>query len=157
MLEKLNSIVADFSKDVELTSELKAARRERILDLEKAFMETEGTYNMEEFNVNKIEHHFATGVYGRQLFIPAGNVIVSKIHKGKTLNIIAKGLISVISEKGFHTYAAPYVFVSDPFTKRVVVSHEDTLWVTAHGTHKTDLDEIEDEIIAKSFELEGAL
>lgn len=146
-----DKMIADFSADAELTLELKRDRRRRICELEEAMTSIEGSYDMEEYNPGKIKHHFGTGVYGRELFIPAGQVIVSKIHRGKTMNIITEGVISVISEQGFHTYEAPYVFVSDPYTKRVVISHEDTVWVTAHGTNKTDLKEIEEEIIAKDF------
>jgi hypothetical protein len=147
----LTQIVTDFSADVELTPEVREARRARICALETALVSIPESYGMSEFNEGKITHHFATGVYGRELFIPKGNVIVSKIHRGKTFNIIAKGVISVISEQGYHTYEGPYTFVSEPFTKRVVIAHEDTLWITAHGTHQTDLDKVEEEIIAKDF------
>lgn len=147
----LNKVIADFSADLDPSPELKNKRRQVILDLEAAMTPMEGAYSMEEFNQGRVTHHFATGVYGRELFIPAGQVIVSKIHRGKTFNIITKGVISVISEMGYHTYEAPHTFVSDPYTKRVVISHEDVIWVTAHGTDKTDLDEIENEIIAKDF------
>lgn len=149
--ELLAQAIVDFSADAELTPELKKDRRQRICQLEESMTPLSESYDMEEFNEGKIKHHYATGVYGRELFIPAGEVIVSKIHRGKTFNIITKGVISVISETGYHTYHAPHVFVSNPFTKRVVISHEDTIWVTAHGTDKQDLDEIEEEIIANDF------
>jgi len=147
----ITSIISDFSSDLCPTPELKAERRQVICELEARMGTLEGNYDMEEFNEGKIKHHYATGVYGRELFIPEGQVIVSKIHKGKTFNIITEGMVSVISEMGFHTYTAPYVFVSDPFTKRVVISHMDTVWVTAHGSDKTDLKDIEEEIIARDF------
>ncbi len=147
----LQSIITDFSKDLEPTPELKAERRVVISELERRMTTLEGKYDMQEFNEGKIKHHYATGVYGRELFIPEGQVIVSKIHRGKTFNIITEGMVSVISEMGYHTYSAPYVFVSDPFTKRVVISHMDSIWVTAHGSDKTDLQDIEEEIIAKDF------
>lgn len=149
--EMVAEMIVDFSKELDPTPELKTKRRARIVQLETAMTQFEDSYNMEEFNPGRVTHHHATGVYGRELFIPANQVIVSKIHRGKTLNIIAKGVISVISEMGYHTYTAPYTFVSDPYTKRVVISHEDTLWITAHGTDKENLEDIEEEIIAKDF------
>lgn len=150
--EKLQDIKTNFSSDMTITPELIASRRERILELEKAILSVPGAYQMREFNEGKIEHHFGTGVYGRELFIPKGNVIVSKIHRGKTFNVIAKGCIAVICpHKGYNIYEGPFCFVSEPFTKRVVIAIEDTLWITSHGTDKTDLDEIENEIIAKDF------
>lgn len=151
---KLWDAIADFSAETELTPELLQSRRERIVSLEKAMTHVEGSYGMAEFNEGKIKHHFATGVYGRELFIPKGQVIVSKIHRAKTFNVIAQGVISVICPtNGFKTYEGPFCFVSEPFTKRIVISHEDTLWITSHGyTGPEDLDNVEAEIIAKDFE-----
>lgn len=149
----LDKMISDFSNKAELTPELLQERRNRILQLESAMTQVPGAVGMAEFNVGKIHHHFATGVYGRELFIPAGNIIVSKIHKGKTFNVIAKGKISVICPtNGFNTYEGPFCFVSNEMTKRVVIAHEDTLWITSHGTDATNLDEVEKEIISKSFE-----
>lgn len=159
-MNKLNMsmILADFSPEAPLTPELKAHRRARIMQLQEAMVNTPGTFGEKEINEGKLEHFFGTGVYGRKLFIPKGNLIVSKIHRGKTLNVIIEGVISVISEHGYHTYIAPHIFVSDPYTKRVVIALEDTIWLTAHGTHQTDLEKVEEELIAKDFsELEGSV
>jgi len=150
--DTLNSMIVDFSRDTENTPAVVQARRDRIVELEKAIAVIPGSYGMDEFNEGKIHHHFGTGVYGRELFIPKGNIIVSKIHRGKTFNVIAKGRIAVICpNNGYNVYDGPYCFVSEPFTKRVVIALEDTLWITSHGTHKTDLLEVEEEIIAKDF------
>lgn len=150
--ENIRDIIIDFSNRTTLTQEILESRRERILSLEKALKILPDSYGMKEFNEGKIHHHFGTGVYGRELFIPKGNIIVSKIHRGKTFNVIARGKIAVICpNNGYNVYEGPYCFVSEPFTKRVVISLEDTLWITSHGTNKTDLDEIEEEIIAKDF------
>lgn len=152
--ESLTSAMADFSNGAELTPELLQSRRDRIMQLQEAMCKLPESYGMDEFNEGKIRHHFATGVYGRELFIPKGNVIVSKIHRAKTFNVIASGVISVICPtNGFNTYEGPFCFVSEPFTKRIVISHEDTLWITSHGyTGPEDLDNVENEIIAKDFE-----
>lgn len=151
-IEAIQSAVTDFSREAELTPELLQDRRDRIVALEEAMKSLSGSYDMHEFNEGKIHHHFGTGVYGRELFIPAGNVIVSKIHRGKTFNVIAKGKIAVICpHRGYNVYEGPHCFVSEPFTKRIVIAIEDTLWITSHGTDKTDLDEVEEEIIAKDF------
>jgi hypothetical protein len=142
----------DFNAKAELTPALLESRRARVLELEAAMQTLPDSYDMDEFNDGKVTHHFGSGVYGRELFIPKGNVIVSKIHRGKTFNVIAKGRIVVICpHKGYNVYEGPQCFVSEPFTKRVVIALEDTLWITSHGTDKTDLVEIEDEIIAKDF------
>lgn len=151
-VKALQDTIVDFSRDVEVTPELVQSRRERIVALEHALQTVPGAQGMDEYNEGKINHYFGTGVYGRELFIPKGSVIVSKIHRGRTFNVIAVGKISVISpDRGYNTYEGPFCFVSEPYTKRVVIAHEDTLWITSHGTDKVDLNEVEDEIIAKDF------
>lgn len=151
----LDQMITNFSNDAELTPTLLADRRKRILELEAAMIGIPESYGMDKINEGRIKHHFGTGVYGRELFIPAGEVIVSKIHRGKTFNIIAKGRISVIdAERGFNTYEALTTFVSSPMTKRIVIAHEDTVWITSHANENNseDLLEIEDKIVAKNFE-----
>lgn len=96
-------------------------------------------------------HHFAPGVYCRQIFIPKNSMIVGKIHKHSHLNMIMQGKVSVATEEGVKRYEAPMVMVSKAGTKRVVYTHEDTIWATVHLTDSTDIVQIEDEIIAKSY------
>jgi len=152
--QKLENTITDFSNQTEITPEVLKTRRERICQLEEAMKTLPASYRMQEFNEGKIKHHFGSKVYGRELFIPASNIIVSKIHRGKTINVITQGFISVICpHNGYNTYEAPHIFVSEPFTKRIVIAHEDTVWFTAHGNPDdlTDLDEIEEITIAKDF------
>ena len=99
-----------------------------------------------------IRHHFAPGCYGREMFMPKGLVVVGKIHKHAHINTISQGSVSVFTEQeGVLTLTAPITFVSSPGTKRVVLVHEDTVWTTSHVTDKTDLAEIERELIATDF------
>lgn len=99
-----------------------------------------------------VQHHHAYKVYGREIVLPKGSLVVGKIHRNETLNIIASGDVSVLTENGVQRYKGPTTFVSAKGAKRVVFAHEETYWVTAHGTEKTDLVEIEDEVIAPSYD-----
>ena len=38
-----------------------------------------------------LKHYFAPGVYLREIFMPAGSVVIGKIHKTEHFNIIQKG------------------------------------------------------------------
>ena len=99
-----------------------------------------------------VQHHFAPGAYGREMTIPAGLVVVGKIHKHAHINVISKGRVQVFTEQdGVLELAAPYTFVSSPGTKRVVHVLEEAVWTTVHVTDKTDLAEIEREVIATDF------
>jgi len=148
-------MIADFDNSVVVTPTLLEERRNRILQLEQAMAQIPESFGMHEFNEGRIQHHFGTGVYGRELFIPAGTTLMSKIHKGKTLNVIALGKITVVCpHRGSNTYTAPFTFVSEPLTKRVVHALEDTLWITAHinENNSEDLEEIEQKTIALNFD-----
>lgn len=99
-----------------------------------------------------VKHHFSRGVYARELFIPKGTVLVGKIHKYSQINIVSKGDISVLTEDGVKRVQAGGTIVSGPGVKRAGYAHEDTIWTTIHGTHETDIEKLEDELIASSFQ-----
>ena len=92
-------------------------------------------------------HHFANGIYGRELFIPAGTVLTGKIHKHSTLNVLIEGRITVTTPSGIQTIEAPAVFVSPPGCKKVGYAHTDCRWLNVHPTEETDLAKIESQFI----------
>lgn len=100
----------------------------------------------------QITHHFAPGVYAREMFVPAGVMLVGKIHRHAHLNIMSQGEATVVMEEGRKRVRAPFTFVSAPGTKRAFYAHEDTVWTTIHPTDETDLEKLEEDIIAKDFE-----
>lgn len=99
-----------------------------------------------------LKHHFAPGLYAREIFIPAGILIIGKIHRHSHVNTISKGKVVVATEFGLEELTAPHSFVSQPGVKRSVLALEDTIWTTYHPTDETDLDKIEEYVIAPSFE-----
>lgn len=99
-----------------------------------------------------LKHHFSKDLYGRELLIPAGTLLVGKIHKHQSLNILASGDISLLTEEGTKRVQAPYIVVSQPGIKRVGYAHTDCVWITVHATKETDLEKIEDEVIAKDYD-----
>ena len=60
--------------------------------------------------------------------------------------------MSVLTENGIQRIKAPYAGITKAGTKRVLFCHTEVEWITVHSTEKTDLKEIEDEIIAKTFD-----
>ena len=128
---------------------LQLGRREAILRLQDAIVYGGLDVGPEACPV---KHHFAPGAYGREMTLPAGLVVVGKIHKHAHINVISKGRVQVFTEQeGVLELAAPCTFVSSPGTKRVVHVLEETVWTTVHVTDKTDLAEIEREVIATDF------
>lgn len=99
-----------------------------------------------------VKHHFAPGVYAREMTIPAGVMLTGKTHRTQHLNIVSAGDITVWTEQGMKRIRAPYAFVSYPGTKRVGYAHADTVWTTVHATNETDLEKLEAEMIDMSGE-----
>lgn len=153
----IDKTIVDFCKDAKITPALLAERRQRIVELEEAVKNIPQSLTGEEFNEGKLKHHFADGVYARELFIPKGSLIIGKIHKSESFNVVSKGSIAVICPNlGFNIYEAPHSFVSKPFTKRVGIALEDTIWTTILKTNHTDVKLIEEEFILNEF-IQGEL
>ncbi len=137
------------------TSLTRSELRDRIVAMEKEAFRAAGAGELETLDMDAnfpLRHIFAPGAYAREMTIRAGHWAIGKIHKHAHLSFITKGRIAVLTEDGPTVITAPYTFVNTPGTKRVVLALEDTVWTTVHITNKTDLTEIEDEVIAKSFE-----
>lgn len=93
------------------------------------------------------EHFFSPGMYMRKVFRPAGTLIVGKVHKEPHFFMCAMGEIVAWTEKGMVTLRAGDVVESKPGTKRVTMAVTDSIGITIHRTDRTDLDEIEVELL----------
>lgn len=92
-------------------------------------------------------HMFAGGMYLRMVPRPAGCVIVGKVHKKEHFYVVAKGKVTVVSEGKRETYTAPSIVICKPGSQKAVYAHEDSICFTVHRTDKTDLTEIEAELV----------
>lgn len=91
-----------------------------------------------------LQHYFAPGVYIREIFMPAGSIVIGKIHKTEHFNIIQRGAVSLIGEDGSRqVLRGPHTFVSKAGVQKVLYIHEDTVWSTVHLTDERDLDKLE--------------
>ncbi len=97
-------------------------------------------------------HSFAEGLYIREITMPAGYLAVTKIHKYSHAAFVLRGTVTIIEEGGMRTVSGPASFVTRAGTKRIVYCHTEVVWTTVHATRETDIDKIEDEIIAKRFD-----
>ena len=91
--------------------------RENISDLEKAILESSGGMSGELLNkVNPVKHTFAGGCYVREIYNPANELIVTKIHKKEHPFFLMKGEMSILTEEGIQHIKAPYQGVTKPGT-----------------------------------------
>lgn len=97
-----------------------------------------------------LEHRFTPGLYTRQILHPAGVLSATKIHKTEHQFIVSQGRALVSTGDGqWHEIQAPYHGITKPGTRRVIYALEDMVLTTMHPTSKTDLGEIEEDLIYK--------
>ena len=99
-----------------------------------------------------LTHRFTPGMYTREIFMPKGTFIVSKIHKTEHPFVVLTGKARVwIEGEGVKVITAPHVGITKPGTRRVLLILEDCRWLTFHRTDKTTVDEVEPEVIYQRF------
>lgn len=121
-----------------------------ILEVESRMSEVPGAKFEDE--CAPLKHTFADGCYIREITMPKGMLLTSKIHKKKHPYFILKGDVSVMTDEGVVRIKAPFYGITMPGTKRILYMHEETVWVTVHVTDSRDFKEIEEQIIAKTFD-----
>ncbi|MCP4090278.1 MAG: hypothetical protein GY746_10850 [Gammaproteobacteria bacterium] len=115
----------------------------------------ESSDNCIHFKDEGVTHYVNGGIYAREMFIPAGLVIIGKIYKQDHICIISKGLVDVIDRNGRRRIKAPYTFTENGGTQRVVLTLEDTLWTTINTTDLQDPNEIMDNITSTDYNYFG--
>jgi hypothetical protein len=97
-------------------------------------------------------HRFTPGLYIREIYMPKDTVLTSLLHLTTHPFFIMKGDVSV----WYHgipvqRYRAPYTGITEAGTRRLLLTHEDTIWTTVHATDLTDPDEIAEAITSRDF------
>lgn len=126
-----------------------SALREKVVALEATML------GMKQHQIDiPIVHHFAPGLYGREMRVPAGTCLVGKIHKSEHLCVLSKGDVTVITDEGRRRIQASTVIHSMPGAKRAILAHEDSVWINFHHnpTNERDLDKIEANFVVDTFE-----
>jgi hypothetical protein len=93
-------------------------------------------------------HKFTDGMYIREIFMPAGSLITSKIHKTEHPYIVSYGKVAVsIDAQEWDEITAPYTGITKPGTRRVLFIIEDCIWTTFHRIDgmKSEYNELSDE------------
>jgi hypothetical protein len=97
-------------------------------------------------------HRFTPSMYVREIFMPKGSLITSKIHITEHPFTISKGKVSVsIDGDDWQIYEAPYTGITKIGTRRILYIEEDCVWTTYHVNEDncTNVEEIEDRILDK--------
>ena len=100
-----------------------------------------------------LKHWLAPGIYAREIHLAGGTVVVGRVHRHRHFNIISKGRVTCYTEFGIEHHEAPSSFISEPGTKRVVLTHEDAIWTTIHPnpTDEQDITKLEEMFTALEY------
>jgi len=98
---------------------------------------------------NEPKHHFAEGMYGRELPIQADAFVVGKIHRHEHITVLLSGTATINTDKGMERITGPHIWISPPGAKRALYTHTDCVFFTVHLNHDNtrDLEAIEADVI----------
>ncbi len=125
---------------------------EQMMEFENALSRVEGATFGDD--CCPLKHTFGDGLYIREITMPKGMILTSKIHKTTHPYFVVKGDVSVVTENGTVRIKAPYWGITKAGTKRILRMHEETVWVTVHSNPENtkDLKLIEAEVIADDYD-----
>ena len=88
-----------------------------------------------------LTHYFVDGLYVREIFIPAGVVLVGYIHRQACVTTISKGAIVIADgEHAPVVLRAPFTCAVPPGTKKAGFALEDTIWCDAYVNQDDERD-----------------
>ena len=85
-----------------------------------------------------VTEYFADGMYARELKIPAGVAIISRIHLSEGISILSEGTIAVMDRESYKELSAPYTYISDAGTQRIGLTLTPCTWVSLFKADKQE-------------------
>lgn len=95
-------------------------------------------------------HHYANGIYAREVRLPAGTIAIGKLHKTEHFCVV-NGDIDVCDEHGKSRFVGHALFKTPAGIKRAVFAHADTVFTTFHAVPEASIDELEAALVTDSY------
>lgn len=92
------------------------------------------------------KHMLVNGMYGREIFIPAGTIYVGKTHKTDHFFIILSGNSTMTTDDGVMNIEGPRVLTVKAGSKRMGVANTDCRFIAIHRTDQVELLDIEKDL-----------
>jgi len=133
------------AKKVKPIINIKKSRNESIDRLEAVMLENFDVVNF------PLTHRFTDGLYVREISVPKGILLTSKVLKHQHQFFLLKGALSMWNDGGEEIYIeAPFIGITEANTRRVVYIWEDCVFATSHANpFNKDLQGIEEDIFDK--------
>jgi hypothetical protein len=98
-----------------------------------------------------VKHYFAPGVCIREMFMPAGSLVIGHLHRFPDMNIMLTGRITLLKDDGsVAELRAPQTFIGNPNGRKIAYVHEDCIWQNVFPTEERDVEKVEDLFLDKS-------
>lgn len=125
-------------------------RQAKIERIQAAMEQMDGALGEDPFPLG---HSWAPGLYAREVVAPEGILIVTKLHKTSHFIFLLEGDVTIFDAYGVRRIQGPTMLMSQAGVKRIVYTHSKTVWVNVHANpeNMTDLDELENKLIAKNY------
>ena len=96
-----------------------------------------------------VQHHFAAGLYARQMVLPAGKCVISHKHKYDHFSILASGDCVVKTDEGEQSYSAPACILIKKDLNHGIYAKSDVVWFCIHAADVADVDDIDSVLIGE--------
>jgi quercetin dioxygenase-like cupin family protein len=92
----------------------------------------------------EVIHHWATGLYSKEMRIPAGAMLGKHVHDFDHFSFLLSGSVSVSVDGEASVHTAPALLVIEAGKEHVIRALTDTVWHCTHATTETDPDKVDD-------------
>jgi hypothetical protein len=116
-----------------MTQQLATSMQEKVKALEEVLLEVPQVDC-------PVRHHFAPGIYAREITIPKGTVLTGAVHKTQNLAVLSSGKLQLVTDDGTTIISAPHILTVMPGMKNAAYALEDSVWTNFFPTEETDTD-----------------
>ena len=100
-----------------------------------------------------LKHSFSEGVYIREMFMPAGGLVIGKLYKISHTWFLLSGELQVATDEGGEYYIGPCYVNAPEGTKRVLHAVTDIVFVNVYPNpdNITNIEKLEDMLTCTSY------
>ena len=96
----------------------------------------------------EVSHHFAEGIYSKEMRIPAGAMVGKHVHDYDHFSFLLSGSVSVSIDGEATSHSAPKLLLIEAGKEHVIRALTDVVWHCTHATDEKDPEKI-DEVLKK--------
>ena len=100
---------------------------------------------------NPLKEVTADGLYLREIYNPANELLITKIHAEEHFYFLMSGEMSILTHDGIEHIVGPHYGITKPGIKRFIYTHTPCTFITVHATRGRDIEKMEELMTAEDF------